>query len=107
MKSPLLTFSSCLRHAFFEGAGYKDLERISDDDQRRWVEYDPTDLAPFKRMQEALAATDELLAGLRDLVETVQSGVDAGLILSVDGKRPDLQFLNAAVALLAKHGGGQ
>ncbi|MBX5010841.1 hypothetical protein HJB67_12840 [Rhizobium lentis] len=73
---------------------------------------DSNQAAPFDeelaaRICLTFNAHDELLAGLRDLVDTIQSGLDAGLILSTDGKRPDLQSLNAAVALLEKHGGGQ
>ncbi|WP_141494062.1 hypothetical protein [Rhizobium sp. S9] len=93
----MLTFSSCLRHAFFEGAGYGDLERISEEDQKRWVKYDPSELAPFKRMQAAIDAHDELLAGLRAIIDRADNG-ELGTSKVQDMRR-------IAAALLAKHGG--
>ena len=48
------------------------------------------------------AAAPALLAALRDLVEVVESGLDAGLILSVDGKRPELQALRVARETIAQ-----
>lgn len=54
LKIKPLDLSSLLRHAFFAGAGYGDFQTISDADQKRWVEYDPSELAPFKRIDAAL-----------------------------------------------------
>ncbi len=57
-KHPEWSFSQCLRYAFFSGAGYADLEKISEEDQRRWCAFDPSELELFKRME----------ADLKDLV---------------------------------------
>jgi len=54
-----LTFAACLRHAFMTGAGYGDLDKITEVDQFRWVEYDPSELASFKKMDAALTPTPQ------------------------------------------------
>ncbi|WP_140427037.1 hypothetical protein [Ensifer aridi] len=81
MTNPLFSFSQCVRHAFFAGAGYGDLERISDEDQDRWVAYDPSELPPFKRVQEALERqgwnTDMTSAPLDRVIEVVGRYTDA------------------------------
>lgn len=48
-----LSFANCLRHAFMSGAGYGDLERISEDDLHAWVNYDPSG-ASFTKMEIVL-----------------------------------------------------
>lgn len=55
LKHPQASFANCLRHAFFTGAGYDSLEKkITDDDQRRWCEYDPPRVGSFVTMEHAL-----------------------------------------------------
>lgn len=52
------------------------------------------------------AMTSDRLAiygALRDLVEVVESALDAGLFLSVDGKRPDVMALERARPLVEAH----
>lgn len=44
----------------------------------------------------------ELVAALLALADAVQTGLDAGLILSVNGRRPDIMALAQARAALAK-----
>lgn len=56
MKNPLFSFANCLRHAFMTGAGYGDLDRISDEDIYRWCCYDPPEVGPFATMAEVIAA---------------------------------------------------
>ncbi len=94
MSKLLFTFSNCLRHAFLTGAGYGDLERISDEDLLRWVEYDPSELTPFVKMQASINAHDELLAGLRAAEKALRE----------EGFEDDA---DVARTLLAKHGGDQ
>lgn len=50
------SFSQCLRHAFFAGAGYGELERLSDADQKRWTDYDPPMVGSFKNMDGYIRA---------------------------------------------------
>lgn len=52
------TFARCLRHAFMTGAGYGDFDKISEDDQKRWVEYNPDD-ASFRNISAALRSAAE------------------------------------------------
>jgi hypothetical protein len=50
----VLALAACLRHAFMAGAGYGDLEKISDEDVKRWVEWSPPNKGPFLRVASAL-----------------------------------------------------
>lgn len=52
MQRLAVSFSNVLRHAFFAGAGYGDLEKISPEDQKRWVDFDPPMVGSFKKMFE-------------------------------------------------------
>lgn len=97
MNKILMAFSGCLRHAFLDGAGYKDLDKISEEDQRRWCAYDPSSLTSFVKMQAAIEAYDELRIGLRSIVDRADNG-DLGTSKVQDMRR-------VAVDLLAKHGG--
>lgn len=54
-KHPELSFAACLRHAFFTGAGYGDLEKISDADLARWVTFEPPETGCFASMKEHFA----------------------------------------------------
>lgn len=63
-----LDLSTLIRHAFFSGAGYGEFEKISEEDSRRWVEYDPTTLAASQRVNAACGLanrTQELENALR------------------------------------------
>lgn len=77
MASLLFSFSACLRHAFMTGAGYGDLERISDEDQRRFCDFDPSALTPFERVSDALSAHDDMLSALREAAEILRHNPDA------------------------------
>lgn len=91
-KNPEWSYSQCLRHAFLTGAGYGDLEKISEDDLRRWTSYDPPKVGCFETMdkhfetmrldaklmeeatakiEELRAERDSLKAALRDDAECV------------------------------------
>lgn len=55
LKHPHASFANCLRHAFLTGAGYDSLEKkVTDEDQRRWCEYDPPRVGSFVTMEYAL-----------------------------------------------------
>lgn len=60
MKNPMFAFAACLRHAFMAGAGYGEMERISEADQRRWVEYDPPNVGSFKTIADVIAASEPI-----------------------------------------------
>lgn len=46
--------TSLLRHAFLTGRGLKDGDRLSPDDAKAWMDYDPTDMNAFKRVSDAI-----------------------------------------------------
>lgn len=50
-----LDLSMILRNAFLSGRGLKDGDRLSDADQAAWMDYDPTELLPYRRIDSALA----------------------------------------------------
>lgn len=49
-----LDLSVLLRDAFLSGRGLKDGDRLSDEDVKAWMEYNPEHLPPYKRIVEAL-----------------------------------------------------
>ncbi len=51
-------------------------------------------------LEMALAERGKLVNALRGLADVVESALDAGLFLSVDGKRPDVQALRIAREVL-------
>lgn len=72
----LLSFSNCLRHAFFAGAGYGELERITEADQKRWVEYDPPMVGAFVKMDTFLR--DESATHAKNLADWVEGALQCG-----------------------------
>lgn len=62
------SFANCLRHAFMSGAGYGELERITEEDQRRWCSYDPPEVGSFAKMA-AVLEFPKLAHNLADWVE--------------------------------------
>lgn len=58
-KHPKWSFSQCMRHAFFTGAGYGDLEKITPEDLKRWTGYEPPDVGCFKAMDEHFALVEK------------------------------------------------
>lgn len=65
-----VTFSTLLRHAFYEGAGYnRENSKISDADLARWVDYTPPDLDAFRKLLNAVMVHDELLRALKDFAD--------------------------------------
>lgn len=48
-----LTLSNLLRHAFMTGAGYGELERISEDHQQAWTSYEPPEPL-YQRVHDVL-----------------------------------------------------
>lgn len=46
--------TSLLRHAFMSGRGLGDGDKISDDDAKAWMDYDPSDMNAFKRVSAAI-----------------------------------------------------
>lgn len=48
------------------------------------------------------AAAPELLKALQQAINTIECGIEAGLILSIDGKKPELPFLPEWHAAVAK-----
>jgi hypothetical protein len=63
MKNPLFAFGNCLRHAFMTGAGYGEMEKITDFDQKRWVEYDPPETGSFATMAKLIAGENVVVDG--------------------------------------------
>jgi hypothetical protein len=53
------------------GAGYGDLERISETDQQRWSHYNPPDVGAFTRMNEAILKIAEPTPSNWQPVETL------------------------------------
>ncbi len=49
-----------------------------------------------------IAAAPDLLAALRYLTDVVESAVESGLFLSIDGKKPDVMALQSARLAIAK-----
>lgn len=91
------SFANCLRHAFFEGAGYGDLEKIKDEDQRRWCSYDPPRVGSFISIESAIEQHGAFLSGLRAIVERADN-CELG-----SSKVQDMRRI--AADLLASHGG--
>lgn len=81
-----ITLSSLMRHAFMSGAGYGDLDKISEADQARWVEYDPPQTGRMKDLIDAIerptpkAPQDMSLRELFDHVAIVNDAIRAALL---------------------------
>lgn len=46
--------STLMRNAFLSGRGLKDGEKLSEEDVKAWVEYDPESIPAYKRVVSAL-----------------------------------------------------
>jgi hypothetical protein len=46
--------TSLLRHAFLTGRGLKDGDKLSPEDHKAWLEYDPSEMNAFKRVSNAI-----------------------------------------------------
>lgn len=79
-----LDLSNLLRHAFYTGAGYGDLQRLTDFDQKRWLDYDPTGLAQFKRIDAALRGPSAAPAPVQHLVadDATKAAFNHGYVLA-------------------------
>lgn len=49
-----LDLSNLIRHAFLSGRGLKAWDQLSDDDMEAWVNYDPTNLLCYQRIETAI-----------------------------------------------------
>jgi hypothetical protein len=86
------SYSQCLRHAFMSGAGYGDLDKISEEDQQRWVHYDPpVSAGPFKRMNDLV----EKCAGDTAIMEQATA--------KIEEQREEIKRLKATLVELRDH----
>lgn len=53
------SLSQCLRHAFMSGAGYGEGDRISEEDLRRWSQYEPPNVGSFERVNKAIESAEK------------------------------------------------
>lgn len=49
-----LDLSAIIRDAFLSGRGLKDGDKLSEEDQKAWMDYDPTEHRAYKRIYAAL-----------------------------------------------------
>lgn len=70
------SFSQCLRYAFFAGAGYADFAKVSDEDQDRWVAFEPPKTGCFASMSEHFVAYAELQDDRSALLDALKGCVE-------------------------------
>jgi hypothetical protein len=105
-----------LRHAFYTGAGYGDTDKISDEDQKRWTAYDPTEEG-FKRISEVLHEKEQSTA--KSIQAKRWSGFSERILKHIEtyvipqygdeGEEPALEYslddcVKQAQRYLARHG---